>query len=90
MSPALVGALAQRFANAVSSPTLSRCATRATGSGLSPQTPELVVRPETTEQAAELVAHLYQLGVPVTFSRGDRQGGGCIPSPDRWCSRPSA
>ena len=83
MSPALVGALAQRFGERCVVADPERCARYAGDwSGLSPQTPELVVRPETTEQAAELVAHLYQLGVPVTFrGAGTGKAGGCIPSP---------
>ena len=82
MSPALVGALAQRFGERCVVADPERCARYAGDwSGLSPQTPELVVRPETTEQAAELVAHLYQLGVPVTFrGAGTGKAGGCIPS----------
>ncbi|MEE2836227.1 MAG: FAD-binding oxidoreductase [Myxococcota bacterium] len=83
MSPALIGALAQRFGERCVVADPERCARYAGDwSGLSPQTPELVVRPETTEQAAELVAHLYQLGVPVTFrGAGTGKAGGCIPSP---------
>ena len=83
MSPALVGGLAQRFGERCVVADPERCARYAGDwSGLSPQTPELVVRPETTEQAAELVAHLYQLGVPVTFrGAGTGKAGGCIPSP---------
>ena len=50
-------------------------------SGLTPCTPELVVRPQSTEQASAIIAHLYRLGVPMTLrGAGTGKAGGCIPS----------
>ena len=52
-------------------------------SGLAGHTPALVVRPDSTEQASAIVAHLYRIGVPMTLrGAGTGKAGGCIPSVD--------
>ena len=52
-------------------------------SGLAGHTPTLVLRPDSTEQASKVIAHLYRLGVPMTLrGAGTGKAGGCIPSTD--------
>lgn len=52
-------------------------------SGLKPRVPPLVVRPNSTEQAAQLIELLYRQGVMMTLrGAGTGKAGGCIPTQD--------
>ncbi len=50
-------------------------------SGLAPVVPPLVLCPQDTNEASELVRYLYQVGQPMTLrGAGSGKAGGCIPS----------
>jgi glycolate oxidase len=50
-------------------------------SGLQERIPQLVLRPQNTREASDLIAYLYRVGKPMTLrGAGTGKAGGCIPS----------